>query len=395
MTHVLCVFGEHQYGVPSRGLGTEFQAFVPTLKRLGCQVSHFESRNLTAYQTIDQVNEALLKEIIEKKPDLVLIVPFTHEFWIETIQLIRQMGFATACWTTDDSWKYFEHSRFFAHEYSAITTTYPHILPYYHRAGVKHVLLTQWAARTEELKPPLAAKDCKYDVTFVGAAHGSRKAKVEQLRKMGLNVECFGFGWPSGAVAGDQLAVIMRQSRISLNFANSKGVNQIKARNFEVPGAGGFLLTEFAPELDRHYVFGKEIEVFNNLEELVTIAQRYLKDPELRDRMALAGYERTVREHTYDIRLSELMKFVEAHRPQATMTEDEMWNRFNKLKETAQITPTLRVLRNGLISVCRCVWGAKRGPRAARRITHEVTWRLLGAKAYKANGLASRMFPHE
>ena len=40
---------------------------------------------------------------------------------------------------------------------------------------------------------------------------------------------------------------IMRQSVISLNFSNSRQGRQIKARTFEVPGAGGFLMTETAP----------------------------------------------------------------------------------------------------------------------------------------------------
>ena len=99
----------------------------------------------------------------------------------------------------------------------------------------------------------------------------------------------------------------MQNSIISLNFANSKGENQIKARNFEVPGAGGFLLAEYAPGLENFYHFGQEIAIFNSTEELVHKINYYLKNFEERDRIAKAGFKRTRKSHTYEERLQKIL----------------------------------------------------------------------------------------
>jgi len=41
----LCVFGQHNYGDPGRGLGYEYTNFIQALKNLGYEVVFFESLN--------------------------------------------------------------------------------------------------------------------------------------------------------------------------------------------------------------------------------------------------------------------------------------------------------------------------------------------------------------
>ena len=72
---------------------------------------------------------------------------------------------------------------------------------------------------------------------------------------------------------------------------------------------GGFLLTEDAPRLTEFYTPGKEIETFNNNDELIDKIKFFLAHPEDRDRIARAGFERTQREHTYDVRMKEVVAF--------------------------------------------------------------------------------------
>ena len=214
---------------------------------------------------------------------------------------------------------------------------------------------------------------------------------------MGIEVACFGHGWPAGPVAADKIPEIMRDSVISLNFANSKGVNQIKARTFEVPGAGGFLLTEQAPGLDKWYTPGKEIEVFSNLEELRDKIRHYLSMPEQRDEIAARGFERTRSEHTYEARLKEIVDFtLNAHvqfnrAPPSKLAADS----FARAEERYRIGWMLRFLRAALVVPCVAIWGKRRGRRAARRILFEISWRLCGRKTYSASGWPGRLFYEE
>ncbi|MBK5275239.1 MAG: glycosyltransferase [Desulfuromonadales bacterium] len=391
---ILCVLGKHQYGVPSRGLGIEYDSFIPALRSLGHEVIHFESLDKSYYANFIELNRSLIHIVEEERPDIMLTVQMHYEIWIETLQIIREeFDVATVSWTTDDSWKFREVSRFIGKYYQAMTTTYPDMIQEYHRDGIQHVMLTQWAATSNALLEPLAAKSCRYQLTFIGAAHGDRADRVSKLRSLGLEVTCFGYGWPLGPVSADAIPNIMRDSVISLNFSNSKGANQIKARTFEVPGAGGFLLTENAPGLDRYYLSGKEIVTYDSLEDLVQKAKYYLSHPCERDAIALAGFQRTVKEHTYEMRLKDVLDFTcESHKRLKHIHREHSVVQFDKVAEKHRVTLPLKLLRFLLVMPCTLIWGEKRGPRAARRLLFEFCWRFTGEKTFSSAGWPGRLF---
>ncbi|MBI4429532.1 MAG: glycosyltransferase family 1 protein, partial [Ignavibacteriales bacterium] len=83
---------------------------------------------------------------------------------------------------------------------------------------------------------------------------------------------------------------------------------QIKGRNFEIPGAGGFLLAGKAEYLENYYVPGKEIEVFENLGDLVEKINYFLAHEAEREEIRRLGHERTLQEHTFEKRLNDIFK---------------------------------------------------------------------------------------
>lgn len=391
---VLCVFGRHNYGDPRRGVSPEYAAFIPALRRLGHDVHHFESWDRRAYPDLARLNKALLEKVEGFRPDVMLTVQMHYELWLETLEAISARGdVATVSWTTDDSWKYREVSRFIGHAYHAMTTTYGYVVPKYHADGIGNVLLTQWAASSERLNQPLAARDCKHRVSFVGTATKERREQVGRLHARGVEVACFGYGWANGPVASDVIPTIMRESVISINFADSKGENQIKARTFEVPGAGGFLLTGAARDLETFYEPGVEIAVYQDFEDLVGKVDFYLSHPEERDRVARAGHARTLREHTYERRMATVIDFAlrakERHAPRIPERA------FDQALKSHTLTLPLRVLRAVLVGGARLLFGAQRAPRAARRLVFELSWRLAGRQTFTAGGWPGRLFPHD
>jgi len=394
---VLCVFGKHQYGDPSRGLGPEYAAFVPALRNLGHDVVHFESWNRKHYSNYAELNRALLETVEREDPDVMLVVQLNYEIWLETLRIIQAAGdVATICWTTDDSWKYREVSRFIGSSYHAMTTTYPEMLPMYQRDRIDNVLVTQWAANSENLKEPLSADECEYQVSFVGAAHGNRRKCIARLNEYGIGVSCFGYGWPSGSLAAGKIPQIMRKSIISLNFANSKGQNQIKARTFEVPGAGGFLLTECAPGLEKFYSIGNEIDVFSRTEDLAEKINYYLSHPDKRDDIARVGFQRTAHDHTYEIRMKEVLDFAVSSRDRYMRTlRKPIRYSFDELVRAHCVGSVSRFLREIIVLPAVLIWGKARGPRAARRLIFELSWRLFRRKTFTASGWPGRLFPDQ
>jgi len=347
------------------------------------------------YKSYAELNLELFRTVLKEKPDVMFSVQLNYEIWLETLTAIRNLSsIVTICWTTDDSWKYREVSRFIGKYYNVISTTYKDVIPLYRQDGIENVFLTQWAASSKTLQAPIPAKNCRYDVSFIGAAHGNRKQRIEKLRQFGIDVACFGYGWPNGPVKHEDISTIIQQSVISLNFANSNGRNQIKARNFEVPGAGGFLLAEYAPDLEKYYIIEKEIDIFRNTSELVRKIRNYIYHPEKRDQIAISGFERTQREHTYEIRLDKLLSHSLEHKSSKSVkTAKSSMDLLVAASKLHSQTTLCRIIRNIIISCCSLLFGKKKGIRAARRVVYEFSWRFFGQKTYTASGLPGRLFP--
>jgi spore maturation protein CgeB len=85
-------------------------------------------------------------------------------------------------------------------------------------------------------------------------------------------------------------------------------IDQIKGRNFEVPGCGGFMLTGMADNIEEYYRIGEEVACFESPGDLVEKIGFYLADEERRNAVALAGYRRTLEEHTYAHRFSRIFE---------------------------------------------------------------------------------------
>lgn len=402
---ILFITGRYSYGDAKRGDGFEYQNFLPALRRLGHEVEVFDHLLRSVHANFIELNRAVLKKVEDGRPDVVLFVQGLYEIWTETWDVVRKSGIAaTINWATDDSWKYAQASRFMAKHFDACATTYKDKAAEYHHDGYDRVLESQWGADATRFQPPMPASECEYDVSFIGARYGTRSNFVRALMKAGINVKCFGHGWPYGPISGEEIAPILRRSRISLNFSGSGKVierllpnrRQVKARVFEVPGAGGFLLSEWAPGMERFYDLGEEIDVFRTEAELVEKVKFYLAHSDCRDKRARAAYQRTADEHTYDLRMKDLVEFaVEQHKklPKGTGAID--WAAFDQAVSRHTVTPTLALLRIGLVKACCVIFGKKRGPRAARRLLFEFSWRIFGEKTYSSNSLPGRLFYYE
>ncbi len=408
---MLCVFGRHNHGDPTRGESYEYANFVPALKRLGHEVSFFDSWSKSAYTDFAALNRRLLETVESLGPDVILVVLLNYEIWLETLGIIRKNCRASLInWAPDDSWKYEQSSRYVAPYFDVHATTYQGAKERAARDGLDNFVLTQWGTSSKTLREPLPAEKCRYQVSFVGTAYGNRRWWISSLQRRGISVECFGHGWKRGSVAAEEVPHIMRESIISLNFADSglvfSGVvprrsRQVKARTFQVPGAGGFLMTENAENLESFYVPGKEIVTFAGTWDLTDRIDYYLAHPTERDEIARRGYVRTRDEHTYDTRFRALL--VEVTKRAARRSDGDVpgtpckfdFVTFNKLERHHAVGPWLDSLRWLLLTPCVAVFGRKRGPRAARRLLYEISWRLIGKKIFTASGWPGRLFYHE
>lgn len=397
---ILCVLSKYAYGKPERGENYDYVHFLPALESLRHEISLFDSGDRHSYKDFAELNEALLAHVESFRPDVIFCVLMHYEIWLETLDLIRNRSpAAIVSWGTDDSWKFAQASRFFAKHVDLHVTTSRAAERRAMSDGQTNVMLSQWAASSGDLAEPRAAENCRHQVSFIGNLYGYRGEWISGLRDSGIEVACFGHGSDGGVISAGDIPAIYNNSLMSLNFSGAgvTGPNvagrQIKARTFEVPGAGGFLLTETAPDLGYYFTVGTEIAVFESLADLIAKVEYFKSHPAERDRIARAGYERTRDQHTYEKRFAEILARLQPildgrrHQAWAIRTAD-------LAVPIAQHRANRAVtwFREFLIAPFSLLFGKERGVRAARRFVYEISWRVCGEETYRARGLPGRLF---
>ena len=323
---VLYVAMEHDYGDPSRGLSFEQTNFKSALDGMGHSVVQFDFMARERAVGRSRMRRELVEMAVREKPDVVFFCLFTDELDPETLaETGAGAGAPTVNWFADDHWRFDDFSSAVAPALDWSVTTDEDSLPKYAAAGIGNVILSQWACNRYAYGPtrgPIVR-----GVTFVGQAHADRPEVIGALRKAGIEVDCWGLGWPAGRVEHDEMVRIFSTSAVNLNLANSSSPPQtirallgrvlgrgpetlrppqIKGRTFEVPGCGGFELTERVPHLERYFDLEREIAVYDDTDDLVEQARFWLDHPEERSAVAEAGYRRVMAEHTYDHRFEEI-----------------------------------------------------------------------------------------
>src|SRR5260370_735223 len=80
-------------------------------------------------------------------------------------------------------------------------------------------------------------------------------------------------------------------------------------RLFEATGVGAFLLTDFKDNLDTLFAPDGEVAVWRSIDDCLAGIDRYLGDQAARTAIASAGQEKTMAQHTYRHRATEILAF--------------------------------------------------------------------------------------
>ncbi len=325
---LLAVFLEFDYGSSSRGPSLERIYFYENLKNLVADIKVFWYDHYL--NKIELLQKDLIAEAQNYKPDLIFFIPYTDQFTFETLAHLKNK-YTTYAWFGDDQWRFESYSSKYAPYFSFVSTTDPWSVSKYKKIGISPIL-TQWAGQlTSKLtvKPGVPDK-FKYDVTFVGGYNEFRGWFIKTLATRGVKVECFGSGWPNGRISFQEMEDIFRLSKINLNLSNSvtndirficsglrsfarwaispKRNEQIKARNFEIPLAGGFQLSNYVLGLERYLEIGREIAVYTSPEECIQQIEYYLENEDQRRLIISNSFQRCVQEHTYFQRLEKILE---------------------------------------------------------------------------------------
>ncbi|WP_339171884.1 glycosyltransferase [Anoxybacillus sp. FSL W8-1294] len=331
---VLLAALKFDYNDSSRGYSFEYENFYKSMINMrDVEVIFFDISDFNDLKRFEENNKNLLKTIYQEKPDVFFYIPYKENIRREVLQEIKNIKEITSvCWFSDDHWRFETFSKELCFYFDYCITTDRESIEKYHQIGYKNVILSQWACNVHTYRKLNLPK--KYDVSFVGQPHGTRREIINILRKNGISVACFGYGWDNsllkrawnafakriglefltfkmGRVTQEEMIRIFNQSKINLNLSNSsdKGFpRQIKGRNFEVPGCGSFLLTEKVSHLEDYYELDKEVVTYSNIDEMIKKIRYYLTHDQEREAIAQKGYEKTIRFHKYEDRFRDIFQ---------------------------------------------------------------------------------------
>ena len=111
----------------------------------------------------------------------------------------------------------------------------------------------------------------------------------------------------------DELNCFYNSTRINLNITSTQMRNAVNQRVFDVPAAGGFLLTDYKEQLEEMLDVGKDIICYQDKEEIPDYIRFYLSHNCLREKIIQRGKSRILKEHTYTHRLKELCGYMRIH----------------------------------------------------------------------------------
>ena len=325
---ILYVAMAHEYGDPALGPSFEEMNFRSSLELSGHELVPFDFKARETAVGRRRMNKELVEIAADTRPDLAFFFLFEEEISPRTIRSVAVEGMTTTLnWFADDHWRFDDFSSRYAPALDWIVTTDHDAVQRYEALGHRGVILSQWACNTYAYKP--TGQVFSHDVTFVGQPHGDRRDVIDRLTRAGIRAECWGHGWPGGRIEHDAMVAVFSTSRINLNLSNSStpetGLrhrlgalargrraettprrSQIKGRTFEVPGCGGFLLTDSVPYLEHYFEPGREVGVYDGADDLVGQITYWLEHDEERAAVAEAGYRRVMVEHTYDRRFESI-----------------------------------------------------------------------------------------
>lgn len=167
-------------------------------------------------------------------------------------------------------------------------------------------------ASDPELYKPLPGPK-RYDVCFVGANYGIRSKIVKAIEKRGVDVTCYGNGWPNGRIDVERIPKLFSRSRIILGvgtIGHCTDFYALKMRDFDGPMSGGLYVTHDNPDLYNLFEIGKEIVTYHTPEECADKISYYLNHSNECEIIAEAGRKRAVKEHTWERRFEKIFQVI-------------------------------------------------------------------------------------
>lgn len=252
------------------------------LQRVGFEAKAIDTRTLY---------ESTFKQYCEKY-DVLLI---TQNYGLENLNYIKNFNGIKLFWSIDSHKIFDGHKNFYAQNHIDLMFV----------SGVEYAdKFKKWGCNVcwlpncypSDLIKPTFFRNRPIKFGFCGS-WGNRRQIIEKLHlEIGMKIAIH--------VIADDMANELCSYQIGWNRNESDDLN---FRTFEVPGSGAMLLTNNTPGLYGCFDPGEEIIIYEDIDDCIKKAKYYMEHDSERHKIAINGYLRARKEHSYDARILSIL----------------------------------------------------------------------------------------
>ncbi len=260
---------------------------------------------------------SLPKEQIKKFGPDILFISSNFDYFGDFVKDVRPYVKKVCAWISCP----FEKDLYLGNIDHVFTLFQPH----YDYFKSKNISATLTRAGFDPLELKELSFEKKYEVTFIGGIGKFHKIREKYLRAIARKtpLKIWGYGFVNdnpvknaikkflvgsailkayqGESWGKEMLQIHAGSKICFNIHGDIAAGHfVNMRMFEVTGVGSLLLTEYNPEITDIFIPDKEIVCYNCIEEAIEKINYYLSHDDERQKIAMAGQEKCLKNYSYE-----------------------------------------------------------------------------------------------
>lgn len=167
------------------------------------------------------------------------------------------------------------------------------------------------------------------DASFIGGWSEKKEELVSEIKTVNPNskLNIWGGKWQNASsnnlkdsikhtgIHGDMYVLGINASTINLGIVHEKvtGASSgdfITSRTFHIPGSGGFMIHEYNEESILYFKEDEEAVFYKDKHDLAEKVKYYLNNGTEREKIRLAGYQRSIQEHSLDKRAEKVVQTI-------------------------------------------------------------------------------------
>lgn len=282
------------------------------------------NENGIKYNELNWEKEIVLQQIIKVRPD-VFYVESIFEFYGSFLSEASKYCKKVVSWIATP---YSQNLKL--NNIDLLLSSSPNFVKQFRNAGIKSEhMLPAFDTRVISLIDDVKEKDIPF--SFVGGwspVHINRKKALEKLVET-TPIQLWGYGYDSkpnyskktikfyknllfparskvlkafqSELWGLEMYKVLKRSIVTFNIHEALISGKVgNMRMFEATGVGTMLLNDNGTNLAEMFVPGKEIEVYNSIDEAIEKSEYYIKHPEKAFEIGRNAQLRTMKDYNYD-----------------------------------------------------------------------------------------------